>query len=119
MASYFVGEQLHVDMPDDPYPEGIPIVDEFNEEAYVLPEDFDHLGRPEADAMRFQPDPDLVPEDYLAVALTQLKFEGCTAEQLATGAMILAGVEPLNPDGQLIALAENIIENDIREKGEQ
>lgn len=58
MASYFVGDRVHVDMPGDV--EGIPVVDEFGSETCVLPEEFDRNGRPEADIMRWQPEPESV-----------------------------------------------------------
>ncbi len=53
MVSYYVGERLHIDKPGEL--EGIPVINESGSEIYVLPEEFDSLGRPGADAMRWTP----------------------------------------------------------------
>jgi hypothetical protein len=53
MAEYYIGNRL---VNDDGEPnEGIPVIDADGQEIYVLPEEFDYLGRPESDLFRWQP----------------------------------------------------------------
>jgi len=54
MASYYVGEKIHVDLKDEP--EGIPIVNDEGREEYVLPEDMKWYLGPDEDEARWKPE---------------------------------------------------------------
>lgn len=54
------------------------------------------------------------PGDYLEEALLSFKPGTRTAEDVASTAMLLAGIVPPTPSGDLITVAQDLIDNDQR-----
>jgi hypothetical protein len=59
------------------------------------------------------------PGDYLENALLAFKPGTRTGKDVAATAMIMAGVMPPNPSGDLITVAQDLVDNDPRLEGEE